>query len=151
MGVLDSALGWIERAAGGVVQGVRTLRGGTPQKRKGIGERVLTTGMYGGAAWGWPGSWSQDRLEQVMHFRHWTYIAIRSICNAVAGLEPFAGFAGLDRNIAFAGSNLDLDIFYFSRCAGGLGFSFDLFLFLALRVLELAVVHDFGHRWFRIR
>ena len=88
MGVLDSALGWIERAAGGVVQGVRTLRGGTPQKRKGIGERVLTTGMYGGAAWGWPGSWSQDRLEQVMHFRHWTYIAIRSICNAVAGLEP---------------------------------------------------------------
>ena len=82
MGMLDRVLGWVEGTA-------RRMRGGAePHKRKGIGERILSTGMYGGAAWGWPGSWSQDRLEHVLHFRHWTYIAIRSICNAVAGLEP---------------------------------------------------------------
>ncbi len=57
-------------------------------RRKGVGDRVFASTLNGGSAYGYPGAWAQDRVEMVMHFRHWVYRAVGAICDEVAGLEP---------------------------------------------------------------
>lgn len=44
--------------------------------------------MGGSGGYGWPGGWSQDRNEQVRHYRHWSFVGINAIAKAVAGLTP---------------------------------------------------------------
>lgn len=55
------------------------------------GERVLAS-LFPNRGTGWPGGWSQDRVEQVMHFKHWTYVAIDAICSKVAQHIPNAAY-----------------------------------------------------------
>jgi HK97 family phage portal protein len=56
--------------------------------RKGIAERMLSASMLGSSTFGWPGSWSQDRVEQVLHYKHWLFIAVRARCQMIGGLTP---------------------------------------------------------------
>lgn len=44
--------------------------------------------MSQGLNYTWPGGWSQDRLEQVRHFRHWVYVAVRAIMDKAANSPP---------------------------------------------------------------
>lgn len=90
MGILNRLLAWVEQTA-------RSWRGvdtSTPDARPGRGRRpvgpyVMSTGlMGGGTTMGWPGGWTQDRIELVLHFRHWTFISVRAICQEIAGLSP---------------------------------------------------------------
>lgn len=92
MGLLTKLLDWVERTA-------RYWRGGETGSgqdhprlpgavRRGRGEYVIGGGLMGGAATGYAGGWTQDRLEQVLHYRHWTYIAVRAITHQIAGLPP---------------------------------------------------------------
>src|SRR5262245_33550516 len=66
---------WMARAA----LGLRT--------KSSRGERTLAS-LFPGGRYGWPGGWSQDRLEQVTHFRHWVYVAARARCEKFAQLPP---------------------------------------------------------------
>lgn len=59
---------------------------------KSVGERVFAHAMMGGTAYGFPGGWSQDRIEQVMHLKSWVYIAQRRIWDRIARLTPNVGF-----------------------------------------------------------
>src|SRR5262249_2335020 len=61
-------------------------------KSASVGERVFAHAMMGGTAYGFPGGWSQDRIEQVMHLKHWVYIAQRRIWDRIARLTPNVGF-----------------------------------------------------------
>jgi HK97 family phage portal protein len=56
------------------------------------GERVMARSMMGGASYGFPGVWTQDRLEQVQHYKAWVYVAVKAIWDRVARLEPNLGF-----------------------------------------------------------
>lgn len=56
-------------------------------KRASRGERIMGA-LFPSRGIGWPGGWSQDRLEQVLHLKNWTYVAIRSICNQIAQTYP---------------------------------------------------------------
>jgi HK97 family phage portal protein len=56
--------------------------------QKAMGERVLASMLTGGVSYGFPGGWSQDRVEQATHFKHWSFVAIRAICEKIAGLTP---------------------------------------------------------------
>lgn len=87
MGIMKNVLGWIERTA-------RYWRGGddnAPRRRgrHGTGSYIMAGGlMSGGQGMGYPGGWLHDRVEQVAHYRHWTYRAVDSICKEIAGLTP---------------------------------------------------------------
>lgn len=59
---------------------------------KSVGEKVFARAMMGGSAYGFPGGWSQDRVEQVQHLKSWVYIAVRSIWQRIARLTPNVGF-----------------------------------------------------------
>jgi HK97 family phage portal protein len=61
-------------------------------KRASVGERVFARAMMGGSAYGFPGGWSQDRIEQVQHFKTWVHIAVRSIWQRIARLKPNVAF-----------------------------------------------------------
>lgn len=52
------------------------------------GERVMSGMLQGSGGLGWVNGWATDRLELVVHYKHWSYIAINCIGNAIAGLEP---------------------------------------------------------------
>lgn len=62
------------------------------RSRPQIGERLFAHSMQGGSAYGFPGGWSSDRLESVLHMKAWTFIAIRAIWSRLARLPPHAGF-----------------------------------------------------------
>lgn len=51
------------------------------------GARILSS-MLPARGVGWPGSWSADRFEQVMHFRNWNYVSIHTICSKIGQLTP---------------------------------------------------------------
>lgn len=51
------------------------------------GERTLAR-LFPAGGYGWPGGWSQDRLEQVSHYRHWVFVAVRARCEKFAELQP---------------------------------------------------------------
>lgn len=57
------------------------------RKRASRGEKILGQ-LFPSRGSGFPGGWSQDRLEQVFHLRNWTAIAIDAICSLVAQLVP---------------------------------------------------------------
>ncbi len=59
---------------------------------KGVGERVFAHAMMGGTAYGFPGGWSQDRIEQVLHLKSWVYIAQKRIWDRIARLDPCIGW-----------------------------------------------------------
>ena len=100
MALFDRFLSWLERSA----TTWRAARAFTrAQRAKSIGERIFGHMMFGGAGYGWPGGWSQDRIEQVQHFKHWTFIAIDAIAKKVAGLTPNAAWVGKDGSDALAG------------------------------------------------
>ncbi len=54
----------------------------------GKGGRILSSLLAGASTWGWPGNWTQDRLEQAFHFKHWLYVAIHRRANSLAELKP---------------------------------------------------------------
>ncbi len=56
------------------------------------GEPVFARAMMGGSAYGFPGGWTQDRIEQVMHLKGWVYIAIRAIWQRLARIPPNVAF-----------------------------------------------------------
>lgn len=51
------------------------------------GERIIGS-MFPNRGIGWPGGWTQDRGEQVQHYRNWTYVAIGAIMRQIAQLLP---------------------------------------------------------------
>lgn len=51
------------------------------------GERAFGA-MFPNRGTGWPGGWGQDRVEQVMHFRNWTFVAIDAIAGLLAQHLP---------------------------------------------------------------
>lgn len=51
------------------------------------GERVFSS-LWPQRGTGWPGGWSADRVEQVLHFKNWTYVAIDCIAAKVASIVP---------------------------------------------------------------
>ncbi len=59
---------------------------------KSIGERVFARAMMGGSSYGFPGGWTQDRIEQVLHLKTWVFIAIRRIWDRLARLTPNVAF-----------------------------------------------------------
>lgn len=59
----------------------------TVAKRASPGERVLGS-LYGGRGSGYPGMWGSNRMEQVMHFRHWVYVYVDTICCKIASIMP---------------------------------------------------------------
>lgn len=56
-------------------------------KRATRGERVLGS-LIPSRGLGYPGGWSQDRIEQVLHMKNWTYIAIDALACLIAQLVP---------------------------------------------------------------
>ena len=60
---------------------------------KSVGEKVLARSMMMGiSGYGFPGLWSQNRAEQVQHYKTWVYIAVRAIWNRIGRLTPNIGF-----------------------------------------------------------
>ena len=51
------------------------------------GERVLAS-LFPNRGVGWPGGWSQDRLEQTLHHRHWVYCAINCFASRLGCITP---------------------------------------------------------------
>lgn len=62
---------------------IRDLR----TKKATRGERVIAS-LFPNRGTGFPGGWSNDRIEQVMHFKQWTYVAIDAICCKTASVTP---------------------------------------------------------------
>ncbi len=60
--------------------------------RKSIGEKVWARLFAGYGAYGLPGAWSADRRELALHYRGWSYIAVRVIAEEIAALQPQVGF-----------------------------------------------------------
>ncbi len=60
--------------------------------RKSIGEKVWARLFGGYGAWGLPGAWGADRRELALHYRGWSYIAVRVIAEEIAALQPQVGF-----------------------------------------------------------
>lgn len=52
------------------------------------GEPIFARAMQGGSAYGFPGGWTQDRIEQVMHVKGWVYICYKRIWDRIARLSP---------------------------------------------------------------
>ncbi len=57
------------------------------QKRASRGERIIGS-LFPTRGTGWPGGWSQDRLEQVLHLRHWVYCAVDYLCCCLGSIFP---------------------------------------------------------------
>jgi HK97 family phage portal protein len=55
---------------------------------KGLAERVMSGLLFSSGGYGWPGAWSMDRREAVLHMRHWVYVAVDAIGKEVAGQAP---------------------------------------------------------------
>lgn len=66
---------------------LRSQGGRYVEKRATPGERVLGA-LFPNRGVGFPGGWSQDRLEQVLHMKNWTYVAIHAICKQIAQRLP---------------------------------------------------------------
>src|SRR5262245_47089170 len=56
-------------------------------KRETPGARILAS-LFPTRGTGWPGGWSQDRLEQSLHNRNWIYVCNDLICSMVASIFP---------------------------------------------------------------
>lgn len=65
---------------------IRGLRNGVAKKAS-PGERVLTS-LFPNRGTGWPGGWSQDRMEQVLHLTRWVYVCANLICSKTASIMP---------------------------------------------------------------
>lgn len=71
---------------------LRATRGGTEvRKRASRGELVLGS-LFPNRGTGWPGGWSQDRLEQVLHLTRWVYVCANLICSKTASIMPNLGY-----------------------------------------------------------
>lgn len=57
------------------------------EKRASRGEYVLGS-LFPNRGVGWPGGWSQDRLEQVLHMTRWVYVCANLICSKTASIMP---------------------------------------------------------------
>ncbi len=81
-------------ALGKVSQKLRSTFGSerTSKPARNQGELVWSSMLGGGVAYAWPGGWSQDRIEQVCHYKHWVWVAIRARINYICQLEPEIGF-----------------------------------------------------------
>lgn len=55
------------------------------------GERLLGS-LFPNQGTGWPGGWSQNRVEQVLHMKHWVYIAVDSIAKKVGQHMPSCAY-----------------------------------------------------------
>lgn len=66
---------------------LRSARGGAVRKRASRGEMVLGS-LFPNRGTGWPGGWSQDRLEQVLHLTRWVYVCANLICSKTASIMP---------------------------------------------------------------
>lgn len=56
---------------------------------KGYGDRTIARIMLAqGLNYAWPGGWSADRIEQIKHFRHWVYVAVRAIMDSAGNSRP---------------------------------------------------------------
>src|SRR5215469_15299251 len=69
-----------------------------PPRHPGVGASLMSATLSGSSLYGYPGNWSSQRINQVMHFRHWSYIAIRAIMNHVSGLTPHVGWVLEDKD-----------------------------------------------------
>lgn len=49
---------------------------------------ALWANLWPASPMGWPGGWSGDRWQQVLHYKQWVYIAVRAIASNVAMLRP---------------------------------------------------------------
>ncbi len=57
------------------------------QKRATKGERIMGS-LFPNRGIGWPGGWGEDRIEQVLHLKNWTYVAIDAIACKIAQMIP---------------------------------------------------------------
>lgn len=51
------------------------------------GERVLGS-LFPSRGVGWPGGWSSNRVEQILHLKNWTFVAIDAIGSLIGQLIP---------------------------------------------------------------
>jgi Phage portal protein len=51
------------------------------------GERVLSS-LFPNRGTGFPGGWSADRLEQILHLKQWIYVCVDAIWGLAAGITP---------------------------------------------------------------
>lgn len=63
--------------------------------RKGVGDARMAS-MFAPGGWvsgSGAAAWQGDRYQQVLRYQGWTYIGVRTICEAFAGLPAHVGFA----------------------------------------------------------
>ncbi len=117
MGMWSNVLSWVEKTArswrgspaetrlgrlatrdASQAPSPRPLRGSPParppRQRRGDAGSYVMSGMLGADRGGWPGGWTNDRVELVSHYRHWTFVAVRAIQNEIAGLTPRVALVG---------------------------------------------------------
>lgn len=66
---------------------LRSSRSRVIAKAGSPGERVLGS-LFPNRGVGWPGGWSTDRLEQVMHLTRWVWVCSNLICSKTASIMP---------------------------------------------------------------
>lgn len=77
MGLLGNLWSWVKGA-------VSRQRRDKPSQ----GERLMSGVLNGGGASSHFGTWTQDRHEQIRHYRGWQYIAIKAIGEQVGEMTP---------------------------------------------------------------
>src|SRR5215469_7993108 len=85
------------RAVGGFWE--RSRRHSESRKGIGVGAALFSANLAGSSLYGHPGNWSAQRINQVLHFRHWSFIAIRAIMQHIAALTP--NVAWVDDDIGY--------------------------------------------------
>ena len=81
MGVISTAYDWFKSLV-------------APRKPRRVGHRLFSAGLYGASGTGYGLGWHNgDRREQVAHYRHWTFVAVRAIMDRAAALEPVVAHA----------------------------------------------------------
>jgi hypothetical protein len=65
------------------------------EKRATKGERIIGQLLPSGRT-GWPGGWSQDRLQFVNHMTNWNYVAVHATASKLAQLVPNMAYVRYD-------------------------------------------------------
>src|SRR5437868_5829860 len=66
---------------------LRNMRKEAVTKHSTRGERVIGS-LFPNRGTGWPSGWTQSKLEQVNHFKHWVFVAIDTILCKTSSIYP---------------------------------------------------------------
>lgn len=84
----DKLGGFLDRVKKKWVAPVQSRRGA----KKSVGESLMARLIGPGTGWGWPGGWTQDRFEQVQHYRNWVFVAVRARAQEHASIRPCVAY-----------------------------------------------------------